>query len=218
MSHTFAIGDIHGCHVQLENLLDMIELEWPGGTVVFLGDYVDRGPQSRQVVERIMAGPHAPGWRWIALKGNHEEMMVSALRDGVSPTMWLMNGGDATLESFGGIVPEAVIDWMAGLPMIHTDRNRIFVHAGIDAALPLDAQDPHTLLWQRPLPGVSGNYGGRHLVHGHTPLAENPLTTGNRTNIDTACVYGGSLTVAMFDDVVPGSPRRFISIPNRAVS
>ena len=78
MPYTFAVGDIHGCHDELDRLLDIIEHGWPGGTVVFLGDYVDRGPDSRAVVKRIMAGPSSSAWRWIALKGNHEELMVRA--------------------------------------------------------------------------------------------------------------------------------------------
>lgn len=217
MSFTFAIGDIHGCHTQLEQLLDTLELWWTGGKVVFLGDYVDRGPSSRPAVERIMAGPTRPGWQWVALKGNHEDVMVSALRTGKHMSMWLENGGRETLESFDEHVPAAALNWMEGLPNIHIDRNRIFAHANLDEDLPLDRQSKRTLLWSRPAEGHSGFYWGRHFCHGHTPATENPITIGNRTNIDSGCVFGGALTAAVFDDDLPGPPIRFVNIANRRV-
>lgn len=206
MSYTFAIGDIHGCHEAFENLLSAIEYRWPGGTVVFLGDYVDRGPSSRAVIERIMAGPFSTEWRWIALKGNHEELMVQASRSDIERSAWVLNGGYSTLLSFGGEIPAHVIDWAAALPLYHQDRHRLFVHSGVvDEQRPLAEQESRILLWRRPLPGESGDYWGRHLVHGHTP-SETPQTIGNRTNIDTGCVFGGALTAAVFDDDQPGAP------------
>lgn len=217
MGFTFAVGDIHGCHEQLRQLLETIETLWSEGTVVFLGDYVDRGPDSKGAVERIMAGPTKPGWAWIALKGNHEKMMVTAVRRGMHVSGWLENGGMQTLDSYDGNVPETVLDWMDRLPCLHIDRHRIFVHAGVDETEPLDRQSEQTLLWSRPLEGHAGDYWGHHLCHGHTPAAENPMTSGNRTNIDSGCVFGGSLTAAVFDDDKPGPPIRFINIANRSV-
>ena len=215
MPFTFAIGDIHGCREQLSELVSSIELMWSGGTVVFLGDYIDRGPASRGVVERIMAGPATPAWRWIALKGNHEQMMVSALRRGRDVSNWLANGGEQTLQSFGGNIPDTVLDWADTLPLMHQDSHRIYVHAGVDESVPLDQQSEWAMVWRRPLPGESGDYWGKHLVHGHTPADENPLPTGNRTNIDSGCVFGGSLSAAVFNDDVQGSPIRFLRIENR---
>jgi serine/threonine protein phosphatase 1 len=194
----------------------VIETQWGGGTVVFLGDYVDRGPQSRGVLERLMAGPKMSGWRWIALKGNHEEIMVAASRGCSTAPPWHMLGGEQTLRSFDGSIPDAILDWADRLPLLHVDAHRIFVHAGIDEAVALEAQSPRTLLWKRPIPGVIEDFGGRHLVHGHTPLDENPRTTGSRTNIDTGCVFGGRLTAAVFEDQRPGPPVRFLSIASGA--
>ncbi|MDB5522592.1 MAG: Serine/threonine protein phosphatase [Rhizobium sp.] len=217
MGFTLAIGDIHGCSEQLGQLLDSIEMWWPGGTIVFLGDYVDRGPDSRGVLLRLMAGPTKPGWKWIALKGNHEEMMVSALKIGEHVSRWLENGGEETSQSYGGHVPDVVLDWADNLPTIHVDEHRIFVHAGVDDAIPLDAQSERTLLWSRPPVGSDNDYWGKHLCHGHTPRSGNPTTTGNRTNVDSGCVFGGSLTAAVFDDDLAGPPIRFINIANRSV-
>jgi len=216
MSFTFAIGDIHGCDEQLRQLLDSLDIWWPGGKVVFLGDYVDRGPDSKGVVDRIMAGPSKPGWEWIALKGNHEEMMVSALKFEKHVSMWFENGGRETFESYGARAPAEVLNWMDSLPTMHVDRYRIFVHAGVDESEPLEQQSTRTLLWGRPIEGDTSTYWGKHLCHGHTPAAENPMTTGNRTNIDSGCVFGGLLTAAVFDDDIAGPPIRFINIANRS--
>lgn len=217
MSYTFAIGDIHGCRAQLLQLLSVIEFSATGGRIVFLGDYVDRGPDSRGVVERLMAGPQKSGWEWVTLKGNHEAMMVGALRDNRDVELWLANGGAETRQSYDGDVPREVLGWMASLPPILIDRHRIFVHAGVDREVPLDRQSLRTLLWSRPVSGDNGPYWDRHLCHGHTPTEENPVTIGNRTNIDSGCVFGGMLTAAVFDDNLPGAPIRFLTIPNRDV-
>jgi serine/threonine protein phosphatase 1 len=219
MSFTFAIGDIHGCHEQLLQMLETIESWWPGGRIIFLGDYVDRGPDSKAVVDRVMAGPTKPGWEWIALKGNHEAMMVAAVKFGEHVAGWLENGGVDTIDSYNGQIADTVLDWMDRLPMILFDRHRIFVHAGVDETLPLENQRQHTLLWSRPVDGYDGcDYWGRHVCHGHTPAPENPKTFGNRTNIDSGCVFGGSLTAAVFDDDKSGPPIRFINIANRSAA
>ncbi|AXV15223.1 serine/threonine protein phosphatase [Neorhizobium sp. SOG26] len=211
---TFAIGDIHGCLSELEEMLGQVETYADGGHVVFVGDYVDRGPDSRGVVERIMAGPRGQGWRWTTLKGNHEEMLVRAHDNGGAEMVtWLENGGHETLQSFGGELPEAVVDWCRALPSIHVDQYRIFVHAGVDEALPLEAQNDHDLIWKRYRGAETGYFWGRHLCHGHTPVSGNPQTFDNRTNVDAGCVFGGALACAVFDDEMPEGPIEFLRVP-----
>lgn len=207
---TFAVGDIHGCLAQLEALLASIEAAAPGGRVIFLGDLVDRGPDSRGVVERIMAGPRKAGWEWITLKGNHEAMLLSARKDYADMGLWLMNGGDETMASYGGAIPLSHLVWMAELPSIIVERYRIFVHAGVDDTIPLDEQDDDILLWMRTDPDYSGTYWGKHLCHGHTPSSRNPRTVGSRTNVDSGAVFNGALSCAVFDDDVPGGPIDFL--------
>ncbi|MGO6671438.1 metallophosphoesterase family protein [Rhizobium leguminosarum] len=211
MRYTFAIGDIHGCIDPLKRMIDRIEAYASEGIVVFLGDYVDRGPDSKSVLDRIIAGPSDP-WRWICLKGNHEDMMVAAYADGQSRAVWLGNGGLETEISYGGRVLPQHLQWTADRPLMHVDRHRIFVHAGVDPAFPLDRQSQDDLLWMRFVAGEPGEYWGKHLVHGHTPSMSNPMTTGNRTNIDSACVFGGKLSCAVFDDDVAGGPIDFIEV------
>ncbi|MBY3511901.1 serine/threonine protein phosphatase [Rhizobium laguerreae] len=211
MRYTFAIGDIHGCIDPLRRMIDRIEAYAPEGTVVFLGDYIDRGPDSKSVLDRIIAGPSEP-WRWICLKGNHEDMMVAAYADGQSRVVWLGNGGLETEISYGGRVLPQHLQWAADRPLVHVDRHRIFVHAGVDPKFSLDRQSQDDLLWMRFLAGQPGEYWGKHLVHGHTPLRSNPVTTGNRTNIDSGCVFGGKLSCAVFDDDIAGGPIDFIAV------
>lgn len=208
---TFAVGDIHGCLEQLEALLAAIESAAPGGgRVVFLGDLVDRGPDSRGVVERIMAGPTKPGWEWLTLKGNHEAMLVAARKGIAEMSLWLTNGGYETLESYGGAIPLSHLVWMAERPSIITESYRIFAHAGVDETLPLEEQGDEILLWMRTEPNYSGYYWGKHLCHGHTPSRSNPRTVGNRTNVDSGAVFGGVLSCAVFDDNMPGGPIEFL--------
>jgi serine/threonine protein phosphatase 1 len=110
------------------------------GTIVMLGDYVDKGPQRKQVIDRLLSG-HADGWRLITLKGNHDAMMVEALRDPAEVDSWIEKGGDATLASYGGeaaAVPQAHIAWLDNLPLTYCDRHRLYVHAGVDPGIPLE--------------------------------------------------------------------------------
>ncbi|MGR9373362.1 metallophosphoesterase family protein [Rhizobium leguminosarum] len=213
MRYTFAIGDIHGCIDPLNRMIDRVEAYASEGTVVFLGDYVDRGPDSKSVLDRIIAGPSGP-WRWFCLKGNHEDLMVAAYADRDSRDVWIGIGigGLETEMSYGGRVLPQHLQWAADLPFMHIDRYRIFVHAGVDPAFPLEQQSEHDLLWLRFPPGESSDYWGKHLVHGHTPSLSNPVTTGNRTNIDSGCVFGGKLSCAVFDDEIAGGPIDFIEV------
>lgn len=211
MSYTFAIGDIHGCLEELNKMLDAIYAYGKKGKIVFLGDYVDRGPDSKGVIDAIMAGP-PDGYTFIALMGNHEDMMRSAIRHEVDMGWWIGNGGAETLASFDGGEIRSYLPWIDSLRQIYSDRHRIFVHAGYDEMLPEGQQSEKDLLWKRFPPHYSGQYGGKHLVHGHTPAERNPTVTGNRTNIDGACVFGGSLVCAVFDDEKSGEAIDYIKI------
>lgn len=216
MSYTFAIGDVHGCLDMLVALVRKIEASRPSGKIVFLGDYVDRGPNSRGVLDFIISGPQRLGWEWIALKGNHEDMMVGAYSGKSEASWWIGNGGAETLVSFGAVVPTKTLQWCERLPMIHIDEHRIFVHAGVDEGRPIDDQMERDLLWSRKPPHYSGDYWGKHLCHGHTPATSNPTTIGNRTNIDSGAVFGGKLTCAVFADDMPGAPVEFIQVRSAA--
>src|ERR1700722_8327037 len=151
---TYAIGDIHGCYTKLNNLLKncMQHCADNGFRVVFLGDYVDRGMRSREVVELLMRTQAYSPQRVTCLRGNHDEMLVNAAGGG-DPAVWLANGGDATLRSYGveraDDIPRQHLDWMAALPLSTSDAKRFFVHAGVQPGIPLERQTKETLLWMR---------------------------------------------------------------------
>lgn len=202
---TYAIGDVHGRADLLDALLDRIEAHREGRPrqLVFLGDYVDRGPDSAGVVRRLRALRAAEPDAVVCLMGNHEDMMLRAGRDGESLRHWRANGGDETLASYGVDRVEAVpaddLTWIAGLPTLHRDARRYFVHAGLDPGLPAEAASPRTRLWVRELFLETEHDFGRHVVHGHTPRRDfQPDLRRYRTNLDTGAVYGGALTAGAF--------------------
>lgn len=204
---TYAVGDVHGCLNKLKSLVAACR-QHAGGEemlLVFLGDYIDRGPESAGVVRYILGLQADAPQGIIALKGNHEAWALAVL-DGLLPAMsWLRNGGTATLSSYGvsevGKLPKPHLDWMRSLPLTHDDGRRLFVHAGIDPRKPLHAQDDQDLIWIRePFLDDDRDYG-RLIVHGHTPLeTAEPDLRPNRLNLDTAAVFGGPLTAAAFDE------------------
>lgn len=204
MGQTFAIGDIHGRFDLFTRALEEITRRG-GGTVVFLGDYVDRGPQSRQVIEALMAPP-PKGQEWICLKGNHEDMMVQTIMEPLEPEWWIANGGGATVCSYGGEVPLAHVRWAAGLPISRETRHRIFCHAGGDPSLSMADQTEKSLIWFRCPRDLDYGIDGKHVVHGHTPFKDGPVCLSNRTNLDTGAFATGRLSVARFDDDTPGGP------------
>ena len=207
MSLTYAIGDIHGCLDKLRSLLLRCEMHADGRPMsfVFVGDYIDRGPQSCAVVDCLIDLKARHGEGVVTLMGNHEAMALAAI-DGRSPTrLWFAQGGLATLKSYGIAepreLPRAHVDWLRALPLRYDDGRRFFVHAGVNPATPLAAQDDFDLLWIRePFLSHRGDYG-RLIVHGHTPLVDGvPDLHGNRLNLDTGAVFGGPLTAAIFDE------------------
>ena len=201
-----AIGDIHGCRAMLASLLQRC-FRYAGGRptrLVFLGDYIDRGPDSRGVVETLIGLQHEMRDRVVCLRGNHEVLLLEALaKDDMG--LWLFNGADTTLASYGvdhvaALPPEHLV-WYAALKPSLDDGRRFFVHAGIDPDRPLDDQREHDLVWIRePFLSRERDYG-RLIVHGHTPQRTGkPDLRRWRLNLDTAAVYGGRLTAAVFND------------------
>ena len=204
---TFAIGDVHGCHRALEDILRQCRIyaRHDAYRFVFIGDYVDRGPDSRAVIAtlRELERQRAPGGV-VCLAGNHEEMMLDAIDTG-DPGWWMSNGAAETLSSYGIDEPRHLplgdVAWVRRLRLSFDDGRRRFVHAGVDPERPLDEQTRETLLWIREPFLHSHKDFGRLIVHGHTPSRTgSPEIRPNRINLDTACVYGGVLTAAVFTD------------------
>jgi serine/threonine protein phosphatase 1 len=215
MERTYAIGDIHGCLNKLLDLVKRCRLDAgkQPAKFVFLGDYIDRGPDSRGVVEFLINLQSQQPDLTVCLAGNHEELALAALYDG-EHEHWLRNGGDETLRSYGidsaAELPPHHVAWLDTLPGQHDDGRRLFVHAGINPMRPLDQQDDHDLRWIRePFLSDDRDYG-RLIVHGHTPLETGtPDQRHNRLNLDTGAVFGRPLTAAVFTNQIT-APLRFL--------
>ncbi len=196
----YAIGDVHGCATELQLLLRKLPLD-RGTLVVFLGDYVDRGSQSRQVIETILElKKKVPV---VALKGNHEAMLLDFLDhpESAGAGLFIMNGGSATLVSYETepgrfAIPPEHEAFFRGLRLSHETEEYFFVHAGLPD-VPLESLDERKhgdqMLWIRSSFLASGFDWKKKIVHGHTPVAEVEFKR-NRVNVDTGCVYNGRLT------------------------
>jgi len=195
---TIAIGDIHGCLAALQTLLEAIDPQ-PDDTIVALGDYVDRGPESRGVIERLIAlGSQC---RLVPILGNHDEMMLHICCGQMEwYDDWLLFGGDATVASYDGQVPEGVpaehVDFLRNcLPFYETDRH-LFIHANYWASVPMEQQVGRVLQWdslkfRQPGPHISGKIG----IVGHTAQKDGEiLDLGYLKCIDTCCYGFGWLT------------------------
>jgi serine/threonine protein phosphatase 1 len=205
---TYAIGDVHGCRDKLIRLLYFCARHRNDrpARFVFLGDYIDRGPDSRGVIEILINMQRDTRGQVICLRGNHEALLLNAMgwqRD--EGLLWVAQGGARTLLSYGvkqpAELPAKHLDLIRSLPLFFDDGRRLFVHAGVNPLLPLDQQVETDLLWIRePFLSSDRDYG-RLIVHGHTPLRSRiPELRPNRLNLDTAAVYGGPLTAAVFDN------------------
>lgn len=219
----YAVGDIHGQLDALERALDLIAQD--GGSearVVFLGDYTDRGPDSRGVLDRLIEG-QAQGRDWVFLKGNHDRMFEWFMQDYPRHDIhlpvelyWLHQrlGGDTTLASYGieftgstrgsdvhqqarENVPQAHIDFLTALPLTYQTDDLFFAHAGIRPGVPLDQQTEHDLLWIRQEFHQSTRAHPKLIVHGHTPV-DHARHYGNRVNLDSGAGYGKPLSTAVF--------------------
>ncbi len=218
----FVLGDIHGQLEMLETALAWIDADPDAGApVVFVGDYLDRGPDAKGVVELLMQG-QASGRRWICLMGNHDRYLLRFLEDPAyrDPNTragldWLSPriGGRATLASYGvdasvdralcdihadalAAVPDSHVNWIANLPRYFETDAHIFAHAGIRPGVPLDQQSEDDLLWIRSTFLDDPRDHGRLVVHGHTAL-ECPQHFGNRLNMDGGAGYGRPLNPAV---------------------
>ena len=217
MPLTYVIPDLHGRRDLLDLALARIDAHAAGAaaTLIVLGDYVDKGPDSRGVIARLRAGMPMP-WRTAMLKGNHDALMVAALRGDIAMEDWLTRGGDTALASYNNDaaeVPMHDIAWLDGRPLLHADAHRIYVHAGVDPALPLRQQEAMVLLTKRYGNDDDTGLGARHVVHGHDRRVDGkPLLLQNRSNLDTNAWKTGRLVIGVFDDEVPGGPVELIEI------
>lgn len=227
----YVIGDVHGRLEPLADLLEMVRRDASREqaarrVLIFLGDYVDRGPQSREVIDLLLDGP-APGFETVFLKGNHEAWLLAFLEDASVGEHWLAGGGLATLlsykvaaaapvrtadaleslrKAFAAALPEKHRTFLAGLATTHVEGDYAFAHAGIRPGVPLAEQREEDLLWGSEEFIEDARDHGKVIVHGHWYASE-PVVRRNRIGIDTGAFATGRLTCL----VLRGATRRFLS-------
>ncbi len=227
----YAVGDIHGRLDLLQAMLGLIEADARDSaqakrrTLVFLGDYVDRGPDSRGVVD-LLLGNLPREFDTHFLKGNHEAILLAFLEEAWRLDHWLRNGAASTMQSYGvdterltrlaapadvwqqafaEALPEAHLRFYQGLGLSVSLGDYLFVHAGVRPGIPLEAQSEADLVWIRaPFLDHAGALG-KIVVHGHTP-GPAPVTRSNRIGIDTGAVFTGRLTALRLE----GESRNFL--------
>jgi serine/threonine protein phosphatase 1 len=233
-SRLYAIGDVHGRADLLAELWDRLARDVAARRdgrrpcLVMLGDYVDRGPDSRGVLDRLMGAPPVPDMDRVCLMGNHEDMILRLLRrpgskaGAASAAAWLDNGGLETLASYGlppgpapaaadlpallaALLPDPHRRFLEGLRLSYRAGDYLFVHAGLTPGLPLARQDPASLMWIREPFLSSPASHGAIVVHGHS-VAPHPEIRANRIGIDTGAYASGILTCL----VIEGPHRRFL--------
>jgi len=198
----FAIGDIHGQLDALERLLDQIQPDLMKEQLVFMGDYIDRGPASKGVVDYVLRLKNlAPPEQVICLKGNHEAMFLNFLK-GREVELFLFNGGLSTIRDYWGDDWDDLEDLVLSpdhrqffeeLRLYYETPDYIFVHGGLKPGVPLAEQVEEDLLWVRGEFIVSTEDFGKRVIFGHTPF-KRPLVMPNKIGIDTGAVYGNLLT------------------------
>ncbi|MDX2235131.1 MAG: metallophosphoesterase family protein [Hyphomonadaceae bacterium] len=233
----YAIGDVHGMAKNLLALHALIRADHArlGGkaAIIHLGDYVDRGPDSRQVIDRVMAleaeAENSRDLSVFSLLGNHEQMMLDAYDavNGTAEQHWMMNGGADAVKSYvrvnssrtedwrGAIDPEHA-EWLRSLPTMLVDESRklVFVHAGIDPVTYPECKDEIRIWTRSPRFFEVDRWpdrpelDGLRVIHGHTPTPDfAPYVDHRRINVDTGAVYGGPLTCVVLE---PRGPARFL--------
>lgn len=215
----WAVGDVHGRLDLLQPLVDAILADLQEGRatrkmVVFLGDYIDRGPDSRSVLRFLADLPSKPGVEWRFLKGNHEQAMLDFLEDPSAGAKWCEYGGDSALRSYGLRVPDMAhkaeawarvsadlrhklepreVEFLEGLEFSLSVGDYFFAHAGARPGVPLERQSPHELMWIRGSFLNSTVAFSRVVIHGHTPTTE-VYADHRRIGLDTRAYESGVLT------------------------
>ncbi len=202
----FAVGDIHGCYEKLCALMDKIPIDMARDQLLFIGDYIDRGRSSIEVLDYLIdLENRSPGI--IFLRGNHEDMLQKYL-DGSDRFTYLLNSGQQTLDAYLNNrdtsedypVPSAHLEFLSALRLYYQTEDYIFVHAGLRDNVSLESQKETDLLWIRDEFIYSDYDFGKRVIFGHTPFKE-PLVQTNKIGIDTGAVYGNRLTCVQLPEM-----------------
>jgi|TARA_B100000929_G_scaffold133052_1_gene105452 serine/threonine protein phosphatase 1 len=237
-SQIFVVGDIHGCHILLaqihKKILDKSNNTSGNKLLVYLGDYIDRGPKIKETIQALLDF-QPDNFQQIFLLGNHEQMMLDFINNVPdSLYLWMLNGGDETLNSYGikdtvffnnetksketirgelvNNIPKNHLKFFHNLTLSYKWGDYFFVHAGIDPDVPLNKQDKNTLIWQRKSKFLDNTkLFEKIIVHGHTPQPKIE-NLANRINLDTGAFYTGILSCLIINTKT--GEKKFISTKN----
>lgn len=243
-NRTFAFGDIHGETEHLDRVLRQLPVLDPGNTLVFLGDYLDLGPHSKLVIDRLMSMQQEVAARVVCLRGNHEDAWLRVRREGwdefVFPpdhgcfaTFRSHTGGpkplyneipthaEMKLMASGEFFPAAVIDWMDALPFWHEDEHGIYVHAGLPVATsgfshPSEVVTPAVLAWRR-TDDFTRNYRGKRVLFGHTPVGLLPVELSTHTPDDPTDIWESEHVIGLDTGCGRGGFLTAIELPSMKV-
>lgn len=218
MERTFAIGDIHGCIKTFEKLLfNEIQIQ-ETDNIYCIGDYIDRGKKSKEVIDLILQ-LNRYGYQIYTIRGNHEQMMLDAIDNEAAMGIWMMNGGKVTMQSFGikslNDLSEIYVSFLNQTEFYLKTEQYIFAHAGLNFEIENIFEDKEAMLWVRDSNPQQPALGNKLMIHGHTPETLKYILNqkGNCINIDGGCVYIhikhlGNLVAIDLNE------RKFISVSN----
>jgi serine/threonine protein phosphatase 1 len=202
MGKIFAIGDIHGCISKLDKMMAQLNIDARNDTLVFIGDYIDRGSDPKGVVDSIL-DIRKRIKNVVCLLGNHEQMFLNYYLEHKDEDLFMHNGGMSTMISYGVnpsgreklTIPNDHMEFFITLLLSYETDDYIFVHAGLRPGIPIQRQNFEDLLWIR-YDFINSPYDFKKIViFGHTPLSfTTPLIDKNKIGLDTGAVYGGKLT------------------------
>jgi serine/threonine protein phosphatase 1 len=202
MGKIFAIGDIHGCISKLDKMMSQLNIDAGNDTLIFIGDYIDRGSDPKGVVDSIL-DIRKRIKNVVCLLGNHEQMFLNYYLEHKDEDLFMHNGGMSTMISYGHnpsgsgklTIPNEHMEFFITLLLSYETDDYIFVHAGLRPGIPIQRQNFEDLLWIR-YDFINSPYDFKKIViFGHTPLSfTTPLIDKNKIGLDTGAVYGGKLT------------------------
>jgi serine/threonine protein phosphatase 1 len=221
----YAIADLHGRFDLLEKARlaikeDTRDLAEGDFKVITLGDYIDRGPQSKEVIESLMESQRLFPYM-VCLQGNHEAIAVETITVPLHYEWWMSNGGYSTIKSYNpdayygeiGWMNQEHVRWIGSLPLHYETEHHIFVHAGIPYSnLPINKQDPEKMQWMLYGPEDHGGWNGKHVVHGHHQFEDGPHEWTGRTDLDTFAWKSGRLVIGVYSSDKLGHAVKYIEV------
>lgn len=209
----YCFPDIHGCSGVLRDALSFVYSNNPnGGKIIFLGDYIDRGPDNYGVLQIVMNPPE--GWEFVTLLGNHEEMFIDSYMNGTQfydvkaakDVAGFRQDDFVMYDHIRQGIDRSAIEWMYNLKVCHVEDKNVFAHAFYDDTLSPEEQRAHTSVWTRmdDWTTFQNSKQGLYLTHGHTPRKHGPVQSPNRTNLDCGAVFYGRFVIAEYHKDVQG--------------